>query len=464
MVEIDIAIIGAGPAGLNAAVAAADLGAGVALIDGYEYPGGQYFRQFPQEFRVSRLTDRYKQAEDLFAQIRRPEITYRQNSQVWNIDSDLNLDFIESSALGHLKPKAVILATGAYDRPAAFPGWTLPGVMTVGAAQILVKAQRVLPGRKILIAGSGPILLALGALLVWAGAEVVAVLEASQAMKRFNPLSVSGIWGQSDRLKEGWEFLRTLRKANVPYRQGWGIRRALGVDAVQGAACTRLDQHWRPIPGSEEQITCDTICIGYGFLPKTALSCLAGAAQIYRPEQGGWVPRRDNMMRTTIPGLYAAGDGAGIGGAGLSAAEGRIAGTAAAYEVSGKSQNGPDLEKLLAGLWKTWDSEKKFQKLFGELYTPGPGIDEWVDGETIICRCERVDLKAVDQAVRMGASNVDAVKGLTRAGMGACQGHICGRILAGQIARLSGRGVKEVGSLSPRPPVQPLSIGEAAGS
>ena len=458
MTRTEIAVVGAGPAGMNAAVAAAEMGADVTLIDTYALPGGQYFRQLPPPFKARKTDDRQSQAAALIARLNRPDIKQMRNTRVWAVDDQLRLALQRPDGVQELQAQAVILAAGAYDRPAAFPGWTLPGVMSVGGAQTLVKAQRVLPGRKILVAGSGPLLLALGALLVWAGAEVTAVLEGSPGLTSFKPGRVATLIGQSARLKEGLDYLRTLRGAGVAYRPGWGILRAEGADRVQGAVVARLDRDWRPISGSEQQIPCDTICIGYGFLPQTALSRLAGAQQIYQPQQGGWIPLRDERLQTTVPGLYAAGDGAGIGGAAQSAVEGRIAGMAAAHQVGGDSFKPEDLAKWLSPEWKRLSGEQRFQKLFGELFTPGPGLDDLVQDETVICRCEGVRLTAVREAVQMGAETVGAVKGLTRAGMGDCQGQICGRILAGQVARLCGKDVQEVGFFKVRPPVGELGV------
>ncbi len=459
MDQTPIAIVGGGPAGMNAAIAAAELGAKVTLIDGYAQPGGQYYQQMSG--LVGQPESRRRQKGQAYLQrLNRLDIKILNHTRIWDIDENFNLAWERSGKFGRLKADALILATGAYDRPAAFPGWTLPGVIGVGAAHSLVKTQRVLPGRKILIAGTGPLLLALGALLLDAGADVAAVLEGSRLFSHFNPRHLAMLRGQGERLKEGWGYLQTIRKGDVRLRRGWGIIRAIGGDQVEGALIGRLDEQWRPIPGSEHVVPCDTICIGYGFLPETSLSRLTGAQHVYRPAQGGWIPWRDEWMQTTLPGLYAAGDGAGIGGAALSEVEGRISGTAAALSVMGRPFDQAKWHEQLNKTRKELKREQGFADLVGELFLPGPGIDELADDSTIVCRCEEVKLSAVRQAVQMGAQTVDSVKGLTRAGMGLCQGRMCGRILAGQVARYCGRAVEEAGMFSVRPPVQPLYVGE----
>ena len=461
--QTGIVVVGAGPAGINAAIAAAESGAKVTLIDGYPRTGGQYYKQMPDEFRTAAPREA-QGVEALFGRYRRPEITLLPNTRIWNINESLLLNLQGPGAPPLLQAQAVILATGAYDRPAAFPGWTLPGVMSLGAAQSMLKSQRILPGRKILIVGSGPLLLALGAALRQAqGVEVVAVLEGSKELTRFKPERIAALWGQWTRLREGIDYVQTLRRAGVPYRLGWGIVRALGEESVEGAIVAKLDHDWRPIPGSEQTLACDTICIGYGFVPETALGRLAGADHSFQPALGGWVPGRDEFMQTTLPGLYSVGDGAGIGGAAQAAVEGRIAGMAAAFRIDINGRTDSSLAQLVAPELSVLRRERRFQRLYGELFSPGPGLDELADGETIICRCEAIRLAEVRDAVNMGADTLGAVKGLTRAGMGECQGRICGPLLAGQVARLCGKERQAAGSFSPRPPVQPLTIGELAG-
>jgi NADPH-dependent 2,4-dienoyl-CoA reductase/sulfur reductase-like enzyme len=463
--QTDIAVIGAGPAGMNAALAAAELGLKVSLIDAYRQAGGHYFKQMPPEFRATATTQRQKQAELIFGRLSHPNITLLTGTQVWGIYEGNLLTLFGPQAPPQLQANAVILATGAYDRPVAFPGWTLPGVMTAGAAQTLLKSQRVLPGRRILVAGSGPLPLALGAALVWAGAEVTALLEGSPQVTRFGRDRLVSLWGQWSRLTEAAQYGWALLRARVPTRLSWGVVQALGTerDAVEGAVIAKLDASWRPIAGSEQIVDCDTICLGYGFVPSTELCRLAGAQHTYQPRLGGWTPLRDQFMQTTIPGLYAAGDGAGIGGAAQATIEGRIAAVAAAQRCRSQAITGEELAGLLATELSALRREKHFQRLYGELFTPGPGLDELATEETIICRCEAIRLAQVIEAVALGADTVSAVKNLTRTGMGECQGRLCGPLVASQVARLCAKNRQAVGPFTPRPPIHPLPLGAVAG-
>ncbi len=459
-VQTDVAVIGAGPAGLSAALAAAELGMEVYLIDSYHRPGGQYFKQLPAQFSATATTTHQQEGAALLARLAQPNIKLLTETLVWGIFEDNLLTLSGPQAPTTLQARAVILATGAYDRPVAFPGWTLPGVMTAGAAQTMLKHQRLLPGQRILLAGAGPLQLAVAAGLVWGGADVAAVLEGNSHLFKAGLSQAWSMWGQAARLAEGFTYARTLWQANVPYRLGWGLVRAVGTPAggVTGAVIAKLDSAWRPIAGTEQTIACDTICVGYGLVPATELSRLAGAEHVFRPELGGWVPVRDRFKQTSVPHLYAVGDGAGIGGAPLAQREGRLAGLAAAHQIRDGQLPATQLAERLSPELKQVTREQKFQQLYGHLFTPGPGLAELPDDETVICRCEVIKLAEVKAAVALGADTASAVKGLTRTGMGDCQGRMCGLLVAAQVARLTGRAIAAVGSYTARPPIHPLPL------
>ncbi len=224
MEHVELVVIGAGPAGIHAALAAAESGARVVLVDGYSQPGGQYFRQLPAAFRAEDRTDHHVQAVFLLRRLRGSTVRVLSNTTVWGVFASPAGDCWELGLNGPgapagLSANALILATGAYDRPVAFPGWTLPGVLTAGAAQTLLKSQRVLPGRRILLSGTGPLQLAVAASLVRAGAEVSAILEGSP-LGPANLRQAAAMWGQWARLREGWGYLRTLQASALPLRLG----------------------------------------------------------------------------------------------------------------------------------------------------------------------------------------------------------------------------------------------------
>lgn len=446
--QTEIVVIGAGPAGLSAALSAARAGARVVLIDQYAQGGGQYFRQPAIQMP---LTARQREGRALEEQVRAAGVQIKRAAIVWGIFDDRVLALYENARIVYLQAQAVIVATGAYDRPVAFPGWTLPGVMTAGAVQTLLKEQRIVPGTRFLLAGSGPLNVVLAAELARAGARVVAVLEARVLFPTVLRYT-NALWGQTERLREGASSWLTLFRRGIPYRMGWGIVAAHGSEQVEQATIARLDASWRPIRGTEKTIACDTIALGYGFVPFNALLHLCGAQHAWRPELGGVVPVRDAQMQTSVPGVYAVGDCAGIGGVRLARLEGQIAGMAAAAQVGRGSLKA--IEKLMPALAR----EKQFQKMYSALFTPQAGLYEWSNDETIICRCEEITQGEIRRAIARGAHTTNEVKLLTRAGMGNCQGRMCAYLIAQLVARETQRSIEQVGLLSVRPPLFPIPV------
>lgn len=448
--QVELAVVGAGPGGLCAARAAAQAGAQVVLIDNNRHPGGQYYRQPARAFRDT-PSSHQRAGAALLRQVIAAGVRLIAETNVWGAFDDKVLALNDGAATTYLQARAIILATGAYDRPVAFPGWTLPGVMTAGAVQTLLKEQRILPGKRFLLAGTGPLQLVLAAELARAGTQVVTVLEASRVFPRV--LQHAGaLWGQWERLSEGLRSWLTIVRRGIPYRVGWGIVAAEGAEQVERATIARLDENWRPIRGSEAQIACDTIALGYGFIPFNALSRLLGARQVWRSELGGEVPVRDAQMQTSAPGVYAVGDCAGIGGAALARIEGEIAGLAAAAQL------GYGTADALQAHASALARERRFQQMYAACFTPDVGLYEWSRDDTILCRCEEITQAEVRRALARGADTTNEVKLITRGGMGDCQGRMCAHLIANFIARQTGRSVAQVGMLPPRPPIFPIPI------
>ncbi len=469
MVErVELAVVGAGPAGLEAALTAAEAGVSVWLIDNYPRPGGQYFKQLPGAFRGNGSSLPQAEAQALFQRlVEAPNIRLLTDTLVWGVFPEPRSDGWQLALHGptaphRLQAETLLLATGAYDRPIPFPGWTLPGVITAGAAQTLLKNQRLLPGRRILLSGTGPLQIAVAAQLIQAGADVVAVLEGAAVKWQQNIRQIGAWWGQWGRLGEGWAYWRTLRRAGVPLRFGWSVIEAHGAETVEEVVIARLDADWQPIPGSEQTFSVDTLVIGYGFIPSTQLGRLLGCTHVFRPEQGGYVPCRDDKLQTSCPGVYAAGDGAGIGGGELARLEGRIAGVAVAERLNRLDKNAA--QAAITRLQPALVRERRFAAMLGQLFTPGPGLYRLATDDTLICRCEEIRLADIREAVQNGAQKANAVKGITRAGMGNCQGRICAELVARVIAAEGGypgeyiRRLEAAGIFTARSPLQPLPL------
>ncbi len=276
-IETDVAIIGAGPAGLSAALEASQIGARVTLIDENARPGGQYFRQLPAAFRLlnrSAMGRDYGAGQDLLSRLQDERIRLMSEALVWGSFEPGTLEIYHQGRCRRLQAARVVVATGAYDRPIAFPGWTLPGVITGGAAQIMIKSQWVLPGQKVLLSGSGVFQLPVAAQLIKAGAQVVAILEASRVGGWLS--GVSTAWKHLGKANEAKDYLGTILKARVPYRFGWAVIEARGDGRVEEAVIAQVDEEWRVIAGTEQTLSVDTICTGFGFVSSLQLPRLLG--------------------------------------------------------------------------------------------------------------------------------------------------------------------------------------------
>jgi NADPH-dependent 2,4-dienoyl-CoA reductase/sulfur reductase-like enzyme len=463
--QAEVVVVGAGPAGLSAALAAAQAGAQVILIDNNRQPGGQYYRQTAAEFGALQPRGHQRAGTLLWEKVATAGVRLLTEVVVWGAFEGNQLALYGTQAPSNIQAQALILATDAYERVAAFPGWTLPGVMTTGAAQTLLKGQLILPKGRVVLAGTGPLQLVVAAELVRAGADIIAVMDGSPLLQKAlrRPL-VNGLalWGQWGRLAEGLKSWLALRRAGVPFYTGWGVVAAYGEEEVTRVTVAQLDDEWRPVPGTSQTLNCDTLCCSYGFVPATELSRILGARHEWKPGRGGFVPVRDENMQTNVPGVYAVGDSAGIGGGPLALVEGRIAGLAAAAQVkAGNSNQGKtalihydDTQRPRLSLTR----EQRFQRLYTELFTPGPGLDELAEPDTIICRCEGVTQAQIREAVLQGADRLDSIKTLTRCGMGNCQGRVCGSLVAALAAQEAEQTIEMVGQFRARPPVFPVPL------
>jgi NADPH-dependent 2,4-dienoyl-CoA reductase/sulfur reductase-like enzyme len=455
--SISLAVIGAGPAGLAAAGQAADLGLPVTLIDAFSLPGGQYYKQTPPQLGETAAPD--ESARQLLAGVDQDGVRLLAGTSVWGIFSEDGAFTLclygPPGTPRRLQAQTVILAPGAYDRPAPFPGWTLPGVMTAGAAMAMVKHQHVLPGRRILLSGTGPLQLVLARRLIDAGAEVAGVLDTS-------PFPWSGwrhagaAWGQWARLREGWDALRAMLGAGVGIRWGHCVLRAEGDSRVQraviGPAPGRGDGSKRT-GSAGKMLAVDTICLGHGFVPAVQLSRLAGCEHHCQPVQRVSVPLRDEGLQTTLEGLYVAGDGAGIGGKDVAQWEGRLAALSAARTL-GREVNAGQVSAVRQAL----DRQRRFASVLDALFPTSAHLGDLLTDDTVLCRCEEITVGEIRRVIEEGATTVSAVRMLTRAGMGRCQGRMCGSSVAELLALELDQPVEAAGQSTPRPPIVPVPL------
>ena len=315
MEKTDIAIVGGGPAGMAAAIEAARAGANVTVIDENARPGGQLFKQIHKFFGSGvhhAGTRGFQIGQNLLREAEEAGVEMRLDTVVYGIFSDRRLGLICGDHTEELVASVIILATGANENALTFPGWTLPGVMGAGATQTLINIHRVIPGQRILMVGAGNVGLIVTYQLLQAGAEVIAIIEG---------LSYIGGYGV---------HASKVRRAGVPILTSHTILQAEGDEKVKGAVIAQVDEKWEPVAGTQETLDVDTICLAVGLSPLAELAWMAGCQSSYIPSLGGWVPLHDENLETSLPGVYVAGDLAGIEEASTAMEEGRLAGLTAA--------------------------------------------------------------------------------------------------------------------------------------
>lgn len=315
MIETEAAIIGAGPAGLCAAIEAAKRGSEVMVFDENSKPGGQLFKQIhkffgSQDHKAGKRG--FEIAEDLIEAADRLGVQASLETTVFGLFEDNLIGLARKKKTQAVKAKTIILATGAKENSIAFPGWTLPGVMGAGAAQTMINIHRVLPGRKILMVGSGNVGLIVSYQLLQAGAEVVAIIEMEDKVGGYGVHSAK------------------IRRAGIPILTSHTIKQACGQNQVENAIVAQVDQDGRIIPGSEQILDVDVICLAVGFAPLAELAWMAGCQCIYLPKLGGYVPLHNDQMETTKKDIYVAGDISGVEEASTAMEEGKLAGISVA--------------------------------------------------------------------------------------------------------------------------------------
>lgn len=456
MRSADIAIVGAGPAGLTAAAEAAACGAQVVLIDDNRQAGGQYFRQLSGAFRTTAKTvfDKEKtRAESLIGITRHSAVHYLPGTTVWSIDEERTLSFAGPHGAGRVAAGCIILCTGAHDRPAPFPGWTLPGVVTAGGLQNLIKEQRMLPAPRAVVAGNGPLLLVGAASLLHGGARVTDVVEAAPLARRLLPL-LPALAASPRILRLAAVNRALLLRHGARLTTSATVIEALGDDRLRAVRVAPIGADGGIADDCARLIETDVLITGFGLATSAELYHILGCRLDYRPHRGGWLPDRDEHLETSCPRIFAAGDGAGIGGVEIAVLEGGIAGLAAARRIGlpvtfvQQKREARRRERLARMM--------RFREGLEALYRPTVDFIRLITPQTLICRCEEVTAAMLTSA----GGSAFALKGATRIGMGRCQGRFCQSTLAALIAARDGCPVEAVALPRSRPPARPVRIGE----
>jgi thioredoxin reductase/bacterioferritin-associated ferredoxin len=461
-VEPELLVIGGGAGGLTAAAIAAEAGVDVVLLDERTTEGGQYFKQPAiHDLLPGSLVDdsQIKRGRQLLERAAGSGAKIVNRAEVWGAFAPGEFAVVDDTGSTIYRPKKTIVATGAYERGMPLPGWTLPGVMTTGAAQGMLRNYGRFPAGRIIIAGNGPLNLQIALELKRAGADVLRVAELSDASAL--------TWGASG-LKmalnvpafalDGVGYLRGLRRADVPVRFGeclTGITSSpngleVSVGRIRGGTVERA-----------ETIEADVVCMGYGFQPSNEILRCLDCSHHFDSKRGHLVTVRSEECETTMPGIYAVGDCAGLSGAPAAMQDGTLAAVAVIrsldYPVSAEHES--ERRRAL----RARPRHRAFQSALWTLFHAPRFSTQLAAEKTVVCRCEKVTLGDIEAAVDDGAETLAGIKQRTRLGMGPCQGRYCAPVAADFLAERTGQAVDEYSYFAPRPPIKPVRIADIIG-
>ncbi|MEM5386784.1 NAD(P)/FAD-dependent oxidoreductase [Paraburkholderia phymatum] len=453
---VDLLIVGAGPAGMSAALRARSLGLSVLVVDDQHAPGGQIWRAV--EARAGTRTgdllgDEYAAGLPLARAFRASGALYEPGTQVWQIEPGWQVFMSRAQQAECVQAANVLLATGAQERPAPFPGWTLPGILTVGAAQILLKTAREIPKTPPWIAGSGPLVLLYMVQLLRAGGRIAGWLDTSPAggWSRALPHMAAALRGWNDVLK-GLSWRRELQRAGFPIVRG--------VTQLRGEGGERLEHLvYRTADGKSQRIPVDLLLVHEGVVPSIHMTQALGCEHVWRTDQRCLAPKLDEWGQTSRLGIFSAGDGAGIGGASAACTRGELA--ALGIAVCAGKLNEEAARRLAQPLRRKLTAQLSIRPMLDALYPPRAELFEPAD-DTVVCRCEELTAGQIRAAARIGEPGPNQIKAFTRAGMGPCQGRQCGYTVAHILAQAHGKRVEQIGFYRIRPPLKPLTLGELA--
>jgi NADPH-dependent 2,4-dienoyl-CoA reductase/sulfur reductase-like enzyme len=453
---IDLAIIGAGPAGMAAAITAADLGMRVSVLDEQPEPGGQIYRGIeslsharPRHLDI--LGPDYARGLELVKAFRSSGADYRPGTQVWSVDGG-RIFYRSNAGAGSIVAKQIIIAAGAMERPFPIPGWTLPGVLSCGAAQTAFKASGLVPDGDVVLAGSGPLLLLIAAQLVRAGVRPRIILETSfnigpalVHLPRF--VAAPGYFAKGVRL------LRELKRSGVP------IRRRVTALKINGDDRARAVEY--ECNGVVREQRADVVLLHHGVIPNGNLAWSSRIEHEWEETQRCFRPKLDAWGRSSLKGLMVAGDSGGIVGAIASEHGGGIAALAAAAACGHITAD--ERERRAAPLRRQYEKHLAARPFLDALYKPA---QRWIappDAETIVCRCEEITAGAIRKvASEHDCPGPNQLKAFMRCGMGPCQGRMCGLTVVELLAECRGVSPSDIGYYRIRSPIKPVTVGELA--
>ncbi|MGC1504908.1 MAG: FAD/NAD(P)-binding oxidoreductase [Sulfitobacter sp.] len=453
MLNADLIVIGAGPAGMAAARRAAEAKLSVLVLDEQPAPGGQIYRDVDRASatRGEILGKDFTDGQSLTKGLQHENITHLKGAVVWQIEDGTRVAFTQDGKAALATGQRIVLATGALERPMPVPGWTLPGVMTAGSAQILLKQSGIACERAVLV-GSGPLLYLVATQMMRAGFPPLALVETQTKSDLLKSLRhMGGALRGWPYLLKGVKMLMELRRAGIPRHLG---ATHVAVEGEQSAQAVLFQ-----IGNTKHRIKCDIVLMHHGVVPNTQAARSVDIPHVWDDAQNCFVPKCDEWGRSLVATVFIAGDGAGIGGAKAAAYAGEIASLEVAHDLGKVSKE--DRDALVHPLRKRLKSERAARPFIDGVYPPYTGALGPSDN-TVICRCEEVTAGEVRRMAGLGCRGPNQTKAFGRPGMGPCQGRYCGLSVMQILSAANEISPNETGYYRIRPPLKPVTLGEIA--
>jgi hypothetical protein len=451
---VDVAVVGAGPAGLAAAATAAELGLSVALLDEQAHLGGQIYRDVARAGadRLQVLGDDYAAGRALVERFTQSTARHVGGASVWNITRDRVVHYLKDGKSHSMTAGQVILCTGAMERPFPIPGWTLPGVMTAGAAQILLKSAGLAPSQPVVLAGCGPLLYLLAWQYLRAGVRIGAIVDTTQQRDYLRALRhIGGVLAGWRDVKKGLALIRSIEGAGIPFYRGATDLAVEGGERAT-ALCFRIGSKSHRVPT-------DLILLHQGVVPNIQITASLRMAHRWDDRQLCWLPQADAWGRLALDGFLIAGDGRGISGGAAAALQGELAALAAAHSAGRLPER--ERDHKAGPLRSALRRQLHIRPFLDTLYRPK--LQHRVPADDVIaCRCEEVSAGELRRMVALGCTGPSQTKAFSRCGMGPCQGRLCGLTVTEVIAHERGVSPADVGHYRIRPPLKPITLEELA--
>jgi len=452
--QYDAIVIGTGPAGMAASIELASTGAKVLVLDEQQVPGGQIYRAIEKNdpFKRKDLGETYFKGRSMAEKFRGLDVEYVSGAAVWQVSSDHEVGYSKDGVASLVNADEIIIATGAQERPFPIQGWTLNGVMTAGAAQILLKESEIGMNDAVFV-GTGPLLYLIVHQYLQAGLPVKAVIDLTARENYTKAIShLSAALTHLPKLLEGVAWKRQIKKAGVQFVTNAQSIRIIGDEKAEAVEYL-IDGNWHKIP-------CDHVLLHQGVIPNVNMSIAAGCDKYWNEQQKCWAIKVDDWFQTSLSGISSAGDGASIGGGQAAEFSGRIAALGALARL-GKLTKAQRDEKSLP-VRKKLKTELKIRPFLDVLFCPSEQYRVPEKDDIVVCRCEEVTVGHIKAAVDVGCDGPNQLKSFSRCGMGPCQGRFCGLSVTEIIAKMRQVPQEDVGYYRLRSPVKPLLINELA--